>query len=116
MELNLNEKEQELVDSLSEKFTESLIDVYQSCGHTYFVVEASDNLKICKFLKEEHHFLMLCDIAGTDRYTSHERFELIYNMMNLRTRDRIFVKIRIEEENPVVQSVTSVWSSASWHE
>src|SRR5690606_6730581 len=66
--------------------------------------------------KEEHHFLLLCDIAGTDRYTSGERFELIYNMMNLRSRVRLMLKIRLQEENPMVRSVTSVWPSASWHE
>ena len=116
MPLELNETEQSVLDGLSEKFSDSLIDVYQSCEHSYFVIEASANLKICKYLKEEQHFILLCDIIGTDRYTSEDRFEVIYNLMNLRTQDRIFIKIRVAEENPLVQSVTSVWTSAGWHE
>lgn len=116
MSLDLNETLQGVVDGLSEEFSEDLIEVYQSCDHTYFRVEAASIVKICTYLKEKHHFIFLCDVFGTDRYTSDERFEVLYNMMNLRTQDRIFVKIRVEEENPTVQSVSSVWTSAGWNE
>ncbi|SMO34465.1 NADH-quinone oxidoreductase subunit C [Gracilimonas mengyeensis] len=116
MSLNLNETEQAVVDGLSDKFSDDLIEVYQSCDHTYIRMEADNIVDICRYLKTEQHFIFLCDILGTDRYTSDERFEVIYNMMNLRTQDRIFIKIRVEEENPVVHSVTSVWKSASWYE
>lgn len=116
MSLELNETLQGVVDGLSADHSDSLIEVYQSCDHTYIRVEAKDVLEICKYLKEEHHFIFLSDIIGTDRYTSDERFEVIYNIMNLRTQDRLFLKIRVEEENPLVQSVTSLWTSAGWME
>lgn len=116
MSLKLNEAEQTVLNGLTDKYSEVLIDVYQSCGHTYFVIEASSLLEISRFLKEEHHFLLLSDIIGTDRYTSRDRFEVIYNLLNLRAPLRIFVKIRVPEENPTVDSVSSVWSSANWHE
>ncbi|MEQ8525460.1 NADH-quinone oxidoreductase subunit C [Gracilimonas sp.] len=116
MSLELNKTEQGVVDGLSSDFSEDLIDVYQSCDHTYIRVEAENIIQILKFLKEKHHFIFLCDIIGTDRYTSDERFEVIYNIMNLRTQDRIFVKIRVEEENPHVPTATSLWTSAGWFE
>lgn len=116
MSLDLNEIEQGVVDGLSEDYADDLIEVYQSCEHAYIRVESENIVEICKYLKEQHHFIFLCDMIGTDRYTSDERFEVLYNMMNLRTQDRIFIKIRVEEENPVVQSVTSVWKAAGWYE
>lgn len=116
MSLELNDTVQGVVDGLSSEFSEDLIEVYQSCGHTYIRVEAGNIIEICKFLKNKHHFIYLTDIIGTDRYTSDERFEVIYNMLNLRTQDRIFIKIRVEEEDPKVDTVTSVWKSASWLE
>lgn len=116
MSLLLNETEQAVLDGLTDKFSNNLINVYQSCDHAYFIIEASANLDVCKFLKEELHFILLCDIIGTDRYTSVDRFELIYNLMNLRTCTRIFVKVRLEESDPVIRSVTSIWTSAGWHE
>ncbi|MEX0609075.1 MAG: NADH-quinone oxidoreductase subunit C [Balneolaceae bacterium] len=116
MDLDLNETLKGVVDGLSEGFSDDLIEVYQSCDHTYIRVEAAAIVRICKYLKEKHHFIQLCDVLGTDRYTSEERFEVIYNIMNLRTQDRIFVKICVDEENPSVQSVTSIWTAAGWNE
>ncbi|MAL16313.1 MAG: NADH-quinone oxidoreductase subunit C [Balneola sp.] len=116
MSLELNKTEQAVVDGLSSDFSEDLIEVYQSCDHTYIRVEANNIVDILTYLKDKHHFIFLCDIVGTDRYTSDERFEVIYNIMNLRTQDRIFVKIRLEEENPVVKTATSVWKAAGWLE
>ncbi|MBD3615820.1 MAG: NADH-quinone oxidoreductase subunit C [Gracilimonas sp.] len=116
MSLELNDTLQGVVDGLSSNYSEDLIEVYQSCDHTYIRTEAENIVELCKYLKEKHHFIFLCDILGTDRYTSDERFEVIYNMMNLRSRDRLFIKIRVEEENPVVKTVTPIWKAAGWYE
>ncbi|MEX2603070.1 MAG: NADH-quinone oxidoreductase subunit C [Gracilimonas sp.] len=116
MSLELNETLQGVVDGLSADFSDDLIEVYKSCDHTYIRVEAENIVEICKYLKEKHHFIFLTDIFGTDRYTSDERFEVIYNLMNLRTQDRLFLKVRLEEENPTLPSVTSIWTAAGWNE
>jgi NADH-quinone oxidoreductase subunit C len=116
MSLDLNKTEQSVVDGLSENYSDDLIEIYRSCDHLYIRMEAEHIVEISKYLKNEQHFIFLCDMIGTDRYTSDDRFEVLYNMMNLRTQDRIFIKIRVEEENPFVDSVSSVWKSAGWYE
>ncbi|MEX0685897.1 MAG: NADH-quinone oxidoreductase subunit C [Balneolales bacterium] len=70
----------------------------------------------CKWLKEKQHFIYLVDVFGTDRFTAEDRFEVIYHIFCLRTRVRVFLKIRVEEENPVVPTVTNIWRSANWNE
>lgn len=116
MSLELNETLQAAVDGLSEKFSDKVIEVYQSSGDTFVRIEADSVIEICRYLKEEHHFIFLSDIVGTDRYTSEERFEVIYNLLNLRTQTRIHVKARVEEEDPVIDSVSELWTSARWNE
>ncbi|MAO64802.1 MAG: NADH-quinone oxidoreductase subunit C [Balneola sp.] len=116
MSLDLTETVQGVVDGLTSEYSEDLIEIYKSCDHTYIRVEAENIIEVLNFVKTKHHFIFLCDIIGTDRYTSDERFEVIYNIMNLRTQDRIFIKVRVEEEDPVVQSATSLWKAASWLE
>ena len=116
MSLDLNETLQAVVDGLSENFSDKLIEVYQSSGDTFIRVEADSILEISKYLKEKQHFVFLCDVFGNDRYTSNERFEVVYNLMNLRTQTRIFVKARVEEENPTIESVSSIWKAAGWNE
>lgn len=116
MSLELNDTLQTLVDGLTEKFSDKLIEVYQSSGDTFVRVEADSILEISKYLKEKQHFVFLCDVFGNDRYTSDERFEVAYNLMNLRTQTRVFIKVRVEEENPTLESVSSVWKAAGWNE
>lgn len=116
MSLELNDTLQTLVDGLTENFSDKLIEVYQSSGDTFIRVEADSILEISKYLKEKQHFVFLCDVFGNDRYTSDERFEVVYNLMNLRTQTRVFIKVRVEEENPTLESVSSVWKAAGWNE
>jgi NADH-quinone oxidoreductase subunit C len=116
MSLELNDTLQTLVDGLTENFSDKLIEVYQSSGDTFVRVVADSILEISKYLKEKQHFVFLCDVFGNDRYTSDERFEVVYNLMNLRTQTRVFIKVRVEEENPTLESVSSVWKAAGWNE
>ena len=116
MNMELSETLQSVVDGLTENYSDQLIDVYQSSGDTFIRVEPEAIVEICKFLKNDHHFVYLTDILGADRFTSEERFEVIYNLVSLRDRERLFLKVWLEEEEPTVDSITDVWKAASWHE
>jgi NADH-quinone oxidoreductase subunit C len=115
-ELHLSEALQKTVGSLTENFSDNVIEVYQSSGDTFIRIEADSLIEICTYLKNELRFIYLSDIFGIDRYTSDERFEVVYNLLNLRDTARLFLKVRCEEENPEVDSVTSIWKAASWNE
>jgi NADH-quinone oxidoreductase subunit C len=116
MALELNESLQKTIDGLSDQFTEKLIEVYQSTGDTFVRIEAEALVEVCTYLKNEHHFVYLTDIIGTDRYTSDERFEVIYNLICLKNQTRLFLKVRCDEESPVLTTVSTVWKSANWME
>lgn len=116
MDLELSETLQNTVDKLSEKFEDSFIKVYQSTGDTFILVEPQNIVDICRYLKEELHYIYLNDIFGIDRFTSEDRFEVVYNLISLRNREKLFLKVRLPEEEPVMDSITDVWQSASWME
>lgn len=116
MSLELSEPLQKAIDGLSESFDDKILDVYQSTGSTFVVVDRESIVEISEYLKNEHHYTYLADVFGIDRYTSEERFEVVYNLISLRDGVRLFLKVRCEEEEPHVDSVTSVWSSANWAE
>ncbi len=116
MSLKLTEPLQKTVDSLTENFSAKVIEVYQSSGDTFIRIEADALREICTHLKQELHYVYLSDIFGIDRYTSEERFEVVYNLLSLRDRTRIFLKVRCEEENPELESVTDIWPAANWNE
>lgn len=116
MDLELSDTLQNVVGGLTEDHSDAVIDVYQSSGDTFIRVEPKSIVKIVTVLKEKYHFIYLADILGADRFTSEERFEVIYNLVSLRDRERLFVKVWLPEEDPTVDSLTEIWKSANWHE
>lgn len=116
MALELSEKHQQVIDKLADKFSDTFIEAYQSSGDTFIRVEADAIVEVCSYLKQECNFIYLADVFGADRFTSKERFEVIYNLVSLKDQIRLFVKVYLEENNPVIDSVTTVWKSANWVE
>lgn len=112
----LSEVFQKIIDGLTASFPDKILDLYQSSGDTFIRVEPDAIVDICSYLKDEVHFIYLSDIVGTDRFTPGDRFEVIYNLVSLRDRIRLFLKAWLPEEDPGIESVTGVWKSAEWLE
>jgi len=107
---------EQVTEDLQATFSDSIIDVGGHAGDTLVHIKKDTCIEILSYLKSQHRFIYLSDIFGTDRFTADDRFEVIYNIVSLRSQLRLFVKIRCEEENPVVDSATKVWPAANWME
>jgi len=114
--MELSPELQKVYDGLKDTFESDYEVTEQYRGDTIIRVKPDHIVDICNYLKEKHHFVYLADIFGTDRFTSDDRFEVIYNIVSLKTQQRLFLKTRCEEENPHLNSVTSVWPAANWFE
>ncbi len=92
------------------------ITVYRSASDLTLVVPRETLLDTLTKLKEEHHFVYLVDIVGADRFVEGDRFEVIYNLIDLKSARRLVVKTLADEDSPVLPSASSIWTNASWHE
>ncbi|MDA0379474.1 MAG: NADH-quinone oxidoreductase subunit C [Bacteroidetes bacterium] len=70
----------------------------------------------CRFLKEALGFLYLVDIGGSDRFTEDDRYEVFYNLVNITEGKRIRLKVRVDESDMTVRTVTGVYPAANWNE
>jgi len=61
-------------------------------------------------------FNFLSDLSAMDRFPIEPRFELNYHLLSLSRRDTICLRVRVAGEDPVVESVVSVWPTANWQE
>jgi NADH-quinone oxidoreductase subunit C len=61
-------------------------------------------------------FNYLSDVTCVDWYPSDPRFEVIYHLLSISKKERVRLKVRLPDESPVVESVTSVWPSANYFE
>ena len=61
-------------------------------------------------------FNYLSDLTCVDWYPSDPRFEVVYHLLSISKKERVRLKVRLSDESPVVESVTSVWPSANYFE
>lgn len=65
-------------------------------------------------------FAMLAELGGTDylKYPGRTgpRFEVHYCLLNLDTRERVVVKAGVDDPEPTLPSVITLWGGADWME
>ena len=59
---------------------------------------------------------LLTDATCLDRFPMEPRFELNYHLVSISRRDRIRLRVRLSGDDPVVDSLVSVWPGANWLE
>lgn len=73
---------------------------------------------VCKFLKENEELAFkLCeDITAVDWAKRKNRFTVVYHIYSLKINFRLVLKADVDESDCNIDSVTSVWKTANWHE
>jgi NADH-quinone oxidoreductase subunit C len=89
------------------------VDITGTIG---IIIPREEILGVARVMKEQFGFRHFIDMLGVDRNQRKMRFEVIYNIRNMETKERIFLKTCCDERDPHVPSVVSIWSGANWHE
>ena len=61
-------------------------------------------------------FNLLTDATCVDRYPVEPRFELNYHLVSISRRDRVRLRVNLSGDDPVVDSLVTVWPGANWLE
>jgi len=103
----------ELVERIVEKFPETAKEKYLD-WHT-LIVRREDVVEMCEMLKSDgdFDFNFLTDLSGVDYL---EYMEVVYHMYSYGLQHKLCLKVRVEADDLLVPSVTSLWSTADWHE
>ena len=56
------------------------------------------------------------DVTAVDWSPSEPRFQVSYSLLSLGMKQRIRLTVRLNGDNPVIDSVTSVWPAANFYE
>jgi NADH-quinone oxidoreductase subunit C len=72
----------------------------------------------CAILRDDPQlpFDFLSDLTCVDWYPSQPRFEVVYHLLSIPRKQRVRLKVQVSGDDPVVQSVTSVWPAANFFE
>jgi len=135
-----------LKNSLERHFSAALLDCELLNDEITLHVAVESILSVCQQLRDDFGFEQLVDVCGVDysQYggTAWEtkgasesgfsravdgagnmtpvdegfRFAVVYHLLSIQHNQRLRLKVRLDAELPIVDSVTSIWNSADWFE
>jgi len=107
-----------IVERLNAFSRESIEGTDEFRGDLTVTVRRADIVRVTTFLRDDSElsFDQIIDVIGVDMYRPEFRFEVVYVLYSIRNKKHLRLKVRLEEEHPVVPSVTGVWAGANWAE
>ncbi|MFN7115887.1 MAG: NADH-quinone oxidoreductase subunit C [Saprospiraceae bacterium] len=106
-------------DKLSERFGEALLATEMHYDFPVFYIQREQVFAILQYLKEnsELNFHFLTTLCGMHFPEKHgQELGVMYQLHNMPENRRIRVKAFMPIDEPVIDSVTSLWNTANWME
>jgi NADH-quinone oxidoreductase subunit C len=106
------------ISILREQFGNAIRDISSFRGEDTVTIDKEMIIPLCRFLKdtEDLSFDFLSDCCGVDRLPTSPRFWVVYHLYSMIHNHRVRIKAAVDDENPAIESVVSVWPTADWHE
>ena len=106
---------------IQEQFSGAVVQTRLFRGEKTIVVKKENIVGICRLLRDnaETNYNYLSDLMAFDRLDIMEdepRFEVIYNLYSMGTFGRLRLKAQVDEDDPAIDTVESVWPCANWNE
>jgi NADH-quinone oxidoreductase subunit C len=106
----------DVVASLTERFGGLDTSVFR--GQTRLVVPAELSFDVLAWLKQQG-FDLLVDVTCVDYLDDRDakhRYGLVYLLASTATNQRLTLRVFVDDPDPTVQSVVSLWAGANWLE
>ena len=109
-----------VLNLLLEKFQSSVIKTHSLFGDDTAIVRKEIIRDVLNFLKSDPQtdFNVLMDLTAVDYLWMREkpRFEIVYHLYSLAKKHRVRMKAGVDERDPQIDSIVSVWPAADWYE
>jgi NADH-quinone oxidoreductase subunit C len=106
-----------ILNKIKEKFADSIPEIVEFRNELTCVVKKDGLPAICRFLRDdpELSFDFLSCVSGVDFPERTPRFDVVYELYSISKNHRLRLKVKVSEKESV-PSLTSIWSTANWHE
>jgi NADH-quinone oxidoreductase subunit C len=103
---------------IKSKLSKYRIEYSNVNGTPGIIIDKDDVVYVCRILKEDEElsYDLLLDEFGVDRFQKKNRFEVICNVYSVKFKDRLFIRIKLDSKYPEMNTLSSVWLAANWHE
>lgn len=100
---------EDIISLLKDKFRILSIEEQSQC----VVIEQKDLKKLCLFLKEDLGFDYLMNLTAIDYK---DKFALVYIFYSFKSKNKVYLKVFLEKNNPFIESIAVIYRAADWHE
>lgn len=109
------------VEALKSAHPELVQDVHLFRDETTIIVAPKDIVSAARYLRDTPGLLynFLSDISSVDYYPDYNRpgrFGVCYHLYSMIYNRRIRLKVFVQEDEPVVPTLTVLWPAANWLE
>jgi NADH-quinone oxidoreductase subunit C len=87
-----------------------------SAGTLVLTLPAGGLIGIVRRLKSEFAFDLLLDVTAVDWPEQRPRFEVVYHFYSTTHHVRVRIKLRVSEDDPIVDSLVALYGSAHFAE
>lgn len=113
---------EQLRDRIISKFGTDTVEIISAGLQPTLLVKAEILKPLCLWLREDKdcYYDFLSNITAVDYYPEN-KFALVYNLASIPFQSQLTLKVVLENnrdlnELPEVDSVSTVWRTADWHE
>jgi NADH-quinone oxidoreductase subunit C len=106
------------ITKLKNKFPDAVVNVEEYRGDVTVTLKRDALLQVCTFLRDDpdYFFRFLVDVTAVDYNDKIPRFVMVYHLLSHEHNRRLRLKVPLEGAEPEIETVTSVWPTANWHE
>jgi len=124
----MTDSHQDLIAHAREILGDAISAVQESSGELTLEVRREKIVEVCRALRDDPAFAFeqLIDVCGVD-YLDYgkesargkrqgPRFAAVYHLLSISHNRRIRLRAWLDDEMPMIASVTGIWNSAGWFE
>ena len=106
------------LQALTKKFKSALLDTHDRLGNETAIVKREELVAVCTWLRDDpkQAYDMLVDLTAVDYLQRVPRFEVVIQLYSTTLKHRLRLRVPLEGDDAVVDSLTGLWRSANWAE
>jgi len=106
------------LNELQERFGAEIEDIAVLHGQAAAVVKRDALNEVLTYLRDGERTLfdLFLDLTGVDYIRRQPRFEVVIHLVSIPLLHRIRLKVRLDEDDLVMPTITPVYPSADWFE
>ena len=124
----MTDSTRDLAAHVQELFGAAITDARESMGELTLEVRRDEIIPVCTRLRDDPAlaFAQLMDVCGVDYLEygrespagvrSGPRFAVLYHLLSMKYNRRVRLRAWLDDEMPLIASVTGIWNSANWYE